>query len=177
VLSNSALQSEAQGGGGGVTNKRQCDMEREAKAPTEWSQSDRRTSFSLDTSVNDFQYWVESSEGTGGKDDGDGEGEGDCAKNVLNVSDTAESRLPVNTVISNYINPTLDNLYDHSASDNNCTDVTESVSSLLVSQGIKATTARALDSGLALHVTYRTLRTEVVKNFKYKSTFLLECDM
>jgi hypothetical protein len=183
VLSNSALQSEAQGGGGGggggggVTNKRQCDMEREAKAPTEWSQSDRRKSFSLDTSVNDFQYWVESSEGTGGKDEGDGEGEGDCAKNVLNVSDTAESRLPVNTVISNYINPTLDNLYDHSASDNNCTDVTESVSSLLVSQGIKATTARALDSGLALHVTYRTLRTEVVKYFKYKSTFLLECDM
>jgi hypothetical protein len=171
VLANSALQSEAQGGGGGggggVTNKRQCDMDREAKAPMELPQSDRRISFSSDTSVNDFQYWVDSSEGTGGKDEGDGEGVGDCAKNVLDVSDTAESRLPVNTVISNDINPTPDNLYDHSASDNNCTDVTESVSSLLVSEGIRATTAQALDSGLALHVTYRTLRTEVVKCSKH----------
>jgi hypothetical protein len=177
MLASSALQSEVQGGGGGggVTNKSMCDMEREAKATKEWPQSDRRISFSSDTSVTEFQYWVESSEGTGGKDEG--EGEGDCPKKALDVSDAAESRLPVNTVTDKCINPTPDNLFNHSASDNNCTDVTESVSSLLVSEGIRATTARTLDSGLALHITYRTLRTEVVKYSKYQSTCLLECDM
>ena len=170
-----AVQSEARGGGGGGggTNKSGGEMKREAKATKEGLQSDRRISFSSDASGNEFQYWVESSEGSRGRD----EGEGDCTKSMVAVSDTAECRLPIRTVTYNDNNPTPDNPCDHSASDNNCTDVTESVSSLLVAEGIRATTARILDSGLALHVTYRTLRTEVVKCSKHQFTCSLECNM
>lgn len=166
VHGNARVLSEAIGGGRGERMKRESEMEREIRATKEGSRTDCRISFSSDTSVNRFQYSVESSEGTGkmdqdeGKDEGKDEGEGEsyCKKSMRHISDATRLRQPVNTVAKIDINPTS---YDHSASDSTCTDVTESVSSLLVSEGIRATTARILNSGLALHVTYRTLRTEV----------------
>lgn len=151
----SAVTSEVQREG------RNIGIDSKATAVRGGLHSNLKSNFSIGAAVNRFQYWAESSSSPRGEEEEEEAEVDEADGDFLGVFEGAGSGVPVLPVTSEDITARHHHPCNASASDNNCTDVTESVSSLLVSEGINATTRRDLDSGLALHVTYRTLRTEV----------------